>query len=134
MSKKTEEINWSKTIDEIQSTLIMSQTDIASHCGVVRQSVSNWKIGYRLPGYHARRKLLELKTRTDIENKMKDNSFYRDKTAEPITAYSIDDINDDSKMLSAISNIFKTLDALKKREVLEFMIFKAGKSPSPVNP
>lgn len=122
-----EEINWSKTIDEIQSNLIMSQMEIASHCGVVRQSVSNWKIGYRSPGYHARRKLLELKARSEIESKTKIGAPYRNKTAEPLTSYSVEDLSDDHKMLSAISNIFKTLNALQKREVFEFMLFKAGK-------
>ena len=124
MSKKAEDINWSKMIDEIQSSLIISQMEIASHCGCVRQSVSNWKIGYRQPGYHARRKLLELKSRSDIESKLKGNVTYRNKTSETVTDYSFDD----SKTLSTISDIFKTLDALQKREVLEFIRFKAGVS------
>lgn len=38
----------------------MSQSEIASYCGVARQSVTNWKSGLRNPGYYARRKLLEL--------------------------------------------------------------------------
>lgn len=134
MAIKSKKVDWAKLIVGIQDKLIMSQAEIADHCGVVRQCVSNWKIGYRLPGYHAKRKLLELKTRVDIESKIKGNPLYRNKTADPVIAYSIDDISDDRKMLSAISNIFKTLDAMQKREVLEFVIFKAEKSPSPVNP
>ena len=58
--KDQEKNNWPERIRKIQEDLLMSQSEIATYCGVARQSVTNWKSGFRNPGYYARRKLLEL--------------------------------------------------------------------------
>ena len=127
LMKKTSQINWQKKIDEIQKRLIMSQGEIADHCGVVRQCVSNWKTGFREPGYHARRKLIELIGKMDNSYPAQAVPLRKGKTSELNSTYSqcLHD-NDAEKMLKTISNIFMTLDTTQKREVYEFVIFKSG--------
>ncbi len=125
MIKKASRLEWPKKINEIQKQLIMSQADIADYCGVVRQCVSNWKTGYRVPGYHAKRKLVELTAKMDNAYPSPAISPRKGKTSELNSTYSqIMQNNDTETMLKTISNIFKKLDSEQRREVFEFVIFK----------
>ena len=117
--KKRSQMNWQKKVDEIQERLIMSQLEIAEYCGVVRQCVSNWKTGFRKPGYHARRKLTELIARMDSAHSV---------TAVPSGKDGTQD-NDAETMLKTISSVFMELGISQKKEIFEFVLFKSGMKP-----
>ena len=114
MAIKSKKVDWAKLIVDIQDKLIMSQAEIADHCGVVRQCVSNWKIGYRLPGYHAKRKLLEL-----VEKKTR-----KEKISDIRSAYQEESTDDPSKVQKTIISLVKDMDATSQKEVLDFVVFK----------
>lgn len=83
---KTNEINWQELLSKIQAKLYLSQSDIARHCDVAKQTVSNWKTGFRNLGYHAKRRLVRLASEggiLDIDkaigNQTEQNACKRDK-------------------------------------------------------
>ena len=63
----TPKYNWSVLVREIQDTMFMSQTEIASKCKVSQQSISNWMNGTRNPGPFATSELLKLATEAGID-------------------------------------------------------------------
>jgi len=63
----TPKYNWPVLVKEIQDTMFMSQTEIASKCKVSQQSISNWMNGTRNPGPFATSELLKLATEAGID-------------------------------------------------------------------
>jgi transcriptional regulator with XRE-family HTH domain len=53
-------VDWSQLVTFILDELFFSQKELAEHCNVTQQSISNWKMKVRSPGPYAKRKLTEI--------------------------------------------------------------------------
>ena len=59
-------IDWSQLVTFILDELFFSQKELAEHCNVTQQSISNWKMKVRSPGPYAKRKLTEIASNAGI--------------------------------------------------------------------
>lgn len=59
-------IDWSQLVTFILEELFFSQKELAEHCNVTQQSISNWKMKVRSPGPYAKRKLTEIAENSGI--------------------------------------------------------------------
>jgi len=64
---KEPEYRWHLIVRELLEGMFLSQEELAAHCRVSQQSISNWKNKVRKPGDFARQKLLELARKENID-------------------------------------------------------------------
>ena len=66
------DIDWSLLVNDMQDNNFLSQTDLSAMLKVSQQSVSNWQNGTRNPSADAKRKLVEIAAKKEIDiNKYK---------------------------------------------------------------
>jgi len=112
---KPDNIDWRKLLEDIQKKSFLSQTEIAEICGVARQTVSNWKKGFRNPGYQAKRKLLELAHGCGKEISSKNGT-----TAKIPKFISIAELQNADTEYATIKKVFDRLTPRYRRELLDF--------------
>ncbi|MFA6567432.1 MAG: helix-turn-helix transcriptional regulator [Victivallales bacterium] len=63
------DIDWSLLVNDIQDNNFLSQTDLSAMLKVSQQSISNWQGGTRNPSADAKRKLVEIASKSGIDIK-----------------------------------------------------------------
>ena len=59
-------VDWPKLVSFVLDDLFFSQKELATHCNVTQQSVSNWKTSVRQPGPFAKRKLADIVSNSGV--------------------------------------------------------------------
>lgn len=106
--------NWAQLVTYILEELFFSQRELAEHCNVTQQSVSNWKMNVRLPGAFAKRKLSEIANKAGVRIYSFANENDRDEDSPDVTLHELTDI-------------YNELPLLTRNTVLEFARFLSQK-------
>jgi transcriptional regulator with XRE-family HTH domain len=109
-------INWSQVVTFILDNLFFSQKELAEHCNVTQQSISNWKMKVRTPGPYAKRKLTEIASNAGASM----TSFKM--------GYKPQDQTSPDVVLQELINLYNELPLKEKEFVLEFTRFIKRKS------
>ena len=109
-------IDWSQMVAFILEELFFSQKELAEHCHVTQQSISNWKMEVRSPGPYAKRKLTEIASNAGI----RPSSF---KIGKDPTATGTDTTTPDIALHELI-DIYNGLPLQARDTLLEFARFE----------
>lgn len=113
--------NWSDMVAFILSELFFGQRELAKHCNVTQQSISNWKQQVRRPGPHAKGKLLEI-----LQNAGVSSGAFRSSYSE-----NIQEISDVA--LRELVEIYNKLETPSQTNLLEFARFQKRSRKFPVD-
>ena len=105
-------IDWSQLVTFILEELFFSQKELAEHCNVTQQSISNWKMKVRSPGPYAKRKLTEIAENSGI------------RLASFKTGYDANGSKTPDVALQELTEIYHSLPVQAKDTLLEFARFQ----------